>query len=130
MDPIMDEEHRKYPRFCPIGLTASISIEPPLPKERFTLKGIILDMSYTGIKIKLDSPITKDIQKSMIAISLMLPESGIPVTIRGIIKYLNNSSECGFEYVKEHLDDEIDDLMFECIKRAEASVQRKVSIQS
>ncbi len=114
----MNKENRRYPRFCPNGLIASISIEPPAPGKKFTAEGTVIDMSYTGVKIKLTSPLNLDIPKSAILINFTLPESGVPVTIRGMIKHLTNDSECGLQYSENNLGHEVDDLMLECIKLA------------
>lgn len=120
----MDKENRNHPRFHPKGLTAKISIEPPPPKEKITLEGTILNISYTGIKIKLDSPFNEDIEKSIILINLTLPESGVPITIRGTIKHLNNNAEeFGLQYSESHTENEVDNLMFECIKIADNDTQ-------
>jgi len=109
-------DNRKHPRFCPNGLAASISIEPPPPDEKLTFDGTVVNISYTGIKIKLSAPLNIDIPDSLLHISLTLPESGVPVTIRGTIKHLNNNSECGLQYTGKDLEHTVDDLMFECIK--------------
>jgi len=109
-------DNRKHPRFCPNGLAASISIEPPPPDEKLTFDGTVVNISYTGIKIKLSTPLNTDIPDSFLLISLKLPESGVPVTIRGMIKHLNNT-ECGLQYSSEKdLEHTVDSLMFECIK--------------
>ncbi len=112
----MNQENRKYPRFRPNNLNASISIEPPPPGEKLTFEGTVINMSHSGIKIKLNSPVNIDIQKSALLINLTLPESGVPVTIRGMIKHLNNDSEYGFEYSEKLPKSDADKLMFECIK--------------
>lgn len=114
----MNTENRKQPRFCPKNLIASISINPPPPSEKITAEGTVVDMSHTGIKIKLTTPLNIDAQESTVLISLTLPESGVPVTIRGVIKHLTNESEYGLQYLEQHLEHEADDLMFECIKAA------------
>lgn len=119
----METENRTHPRFCPKGLTATISLEPPAPAEKIELEGIVVDMSYTGIKIKLSSPLSHDMPLSEIQINLTLPESGIPLVIHGVIKHLSESSECGLEYSEKHPEHEVDDLMFECIKISEDHTQ-------
>ncbi len=119
----MDKENRKHPRFCPKGLSAKISISPPPPQDKITLEGTIIDMSYTGIKIKLNSPFNESLQKSIILINLTLPESGVPITIHGTIKHLCNVSEYGLQYANTHTESDIDDLMFECIKITDNQVQ-------
>ena len=119
----MDTESRKHPRFSPNGLVAIITIDPPPPADEIILEGAVVDMSYTGIKIKLDKPISHDILESEIRIELTMPESGIPVTIHGIIKHLNAGEEYGLQYSEKHPEHEVDDLMFECIKVADDHIQ-------
>jgi hypothetical protein len=109
-------ENRKHPRFNPQGLIANITIVPPSPAEHIMLKGIVIDMSYSGIKIKLSEMMPKDIPESKIKIHLTLPNSGLPFTIQGVIKYMNDDAVCGLNYLQEHNEQEIDDFMFECIK--------------
>jgi len=119
----MDSDNRKHPRFSPNGLVANITIDPPPPDEEITVEGTIVDMSYTGIKIKLNTPINGDVPVSEIQINLTMPESGVPVTIHGMIKHLNDKSECGMEYSENHPEHTVDDLMFECIKIANNDTQ-------
>jgi len=119
----MDNENRNHPRFRPNGLNANISIDPPPPDEEIVLEGKIVDMSYTGIKIKLTKPIDNNLPTSEIKINLTMPESGVPVSIHGIIKHINEKDECGLEYSKKHQEQDVDDLMFECIKVANDHTQ-------
>ena len=119
----MDTDSRRHRRFSPNGLVANITIEPPSPADEIILEGIVVDMSYTGIKIKLNTAISDDFPVSEILIKLTLPESGVQVSIRGIIRHLNAGSEYGLQYSKKYPEHEIDDLMFECIKVANDHVQ-------
>ena len=119
----MDTDNRRHPRFSPYGLVANITIAPPPPAEEITLEGTIIDMSYTGIKIKLNTPISDDMSESEILIKLIMPESGVPVSIHGIIKHLNAESEYGLQYSEKHPEHEVDNLMFECIKVADGHIQ-------
>ena len=119
----MDTDKRRHPRFSPNGLVASITIEPPPPDDEIILEGTVVDMSYTGIKIKLKTPIREDMPVSEILIKLIMPESGVPVSIHGFIKHLNAESECGLQYSENHPEHEVDDLMFECIKMASDHIQ-------
>ena len=73
-------------------------------------------MSASGIKIKLFSAMPDDIPESKITINVIMPQSGLPVVIKGIIKRLDNQSECGIQYFKEHPEEVVDNLLFECIK--------------
>jgi len=120
----MDQENRNHPRFSPKGLSANISIEPSPPSDKVIMDGTIINISYSGIKIKLNSPCNEDIQKGVVTINLTLPESGVPITIRGTIKHLNNSAEeFGLQYAESHTENKVDNLMFECIKVADNDTQ-------
>jgi len=112
----MNLDHRKHPRFCPDGLIAQITIVPPPPENQIKLEGRVLDMSYSGIKIKLDKALGRSFPVSDILISLVMPSSGVPVSIRGMIKHTDKQSECGLQYTDQFSENSIDDLMFECIK--------------
>jgi len=119
----MDTDNRRHPRFNPAGLIADITIEPNSLEKKLTLKGTVIDMSYSGIKIKLNTPISNDIPESEILINITMPESGVPITIHGIIKHYTKHSECGFQYTKSK-EQNVDNLMFECIKTASPTIQR------
>ena len=115
---MMNNDNRSHPRFTPEGLTAKITISPPPPEDTINLEGSIINMSYTGIKIKLSAAMPAGIPESKMRINLTLPGSDIPVVISGIIKHWNKKSECGISYAEQHTENNIDDLMFECIKLA------------
>jgi len=115
----VEGDKRKHPRFNPVGLTATIDLAPLSSDEEFHLKGTVLDMSYSGIKIKLFSEMPEELPKSKIKIYLTIPDTGIQVTINGMIKHVNEQSVYGLNYSDEHQENEIDDLMFECIKCTE-----------
>lgn len=110
----MEKDQRQYPRYKPQGLQASITFEHP-PLSTLCTNGEVIDFSCTGIKIKLNSPLSA-IMDGKVKILLVLPDSGIPLTITGIIKHQTSSSECGLEYENSHSEDIFNDLMFECIK--------------
>ncbi len=114
----MDTDKRKHLRFNPQGLSAKITIVPLEPADEITLQGTVVDMSYSGIKIKLSAAIPENISQSKIRIDMKMPGSGIPITIRGVIKHWNDDSVFGLHYSHEHPENEVDDLMFECIKYA------------
>jgi hypothetical protein len=123
----METEKRIHPRFCPNGLNATITLVPPAPNKELILEGTIIDMSYSGIKIKLKSPINSDLSESEIKINFIIPESGLPVSIHGVIKHLNDHSECGLQYSAQHTENKIDDVMFECIKLTDKHIQRIIT---
>jgi PilZ domain len=106
-------ERRQSPRFNPRDLKASIMLESP--HTLASLEGEVVDISYTGIKIKLNKPMPDDID-GKIRIQLLLPESGIPFSISGILKHQVNSRELGLHYVDSPSAAALDGFMFECIK--------------
>jgi len=112
----MPIDQRKYPRYTSSNLNAVITISPPPPDEWISLEGSVLDMSQKGIKIKLHSPMPNDIPTSKILINIVMPKSGLVVKIRGFIRHMNNASECGIKYHNDHCEDELKNLLFECIK--------------
>jgi len=111
---LMDK--REYPRYTSSDLSAVITISPPPPDELISLKGTVLDMSQNGIKIKLHSAMPANIPTSKILINIVMPKSGIPVKIRGFIRHISDESEYGINYHKDHKEDELKNLLFECIK--------------
>lgn len=119
----MDTDKRKHPRFSPNGLEANINIDLPPPGGEINLEGTVIDMSYTGVKIKLNHPFNTNISESQILINLTLPESGVPVSIRGVIKHISPEAEYGLQYSEMHSEQNVDDLMFECIKLAASHLQ-------
>ena len=112
----MQTEKREYPRYTPSDLNATITISPPSPAGLIYLEGKVLDMSQNGIKIKLHSAMPIDIPKSKILIKIVMPQSGLPVKIRGFIRHMTTESECGINFHQEHNEDELKDLLFECVK--------------
>ncbi len=114
----MEEDKRNHRRFNPEGLTAHIIIDPPPPDEEIVIDGQVVDISYSGIKIKLKHPLAHDVEQAELRISIVLPESQVPVSIHGMIKHMHNGNECGLQYAAQHTEDSVDDLMFECVKYA------------
>lgn len=112
----MEADKRSHKRFSPEGLTAHITIEPPPPDEEIIFDGVVVDMSYRGIKIKLNEPMEQGVEQGELKISIILPESGVPVSIRGMIRHIQAKQECGLQYADQHTEDELDGMMFECIK--------------
>jgi len=112
----MQIEKRKHKRYTTSNIAAVITISPPPPDEVISLEGTVLDMSQKGIKIKLFTPLPDAIPTSKILINIVMPESGLPIKIRGSIRHIKNNSECGINYHQEHCDNELNELLFECIK--------------
>jgi len=111
----MQTERRSYPRFKLQDLKASITFEDAGCKQQVT-EGAVLDISYTGIKLKLDTPMSPRMN-STIRIVLTLPETGIPLNISGLIKHQTSAVELGLHYIDSPRQDVFNDLIFECFKR-------------
>ena len=112
----MNSEKRVHPRIEPTDLPAHIVIDRP-PDEELITDGIVLDISYSGIKIKLDTPITAKTDDK-ITIKIRLPQSGIPIAIHGVIKHSLPNDQCGIYFGDLHPEEHVDNLMFECVMHA------------
>lgn len=113
---MMQMDKREHPRYASSDLSAVITISPPPPDELISLKGTVVDMSQNGIKIKLHSAMPDAIPTSKILINIIMPKSGLLVKIRGFIRHINAESEYGINYHKDHKEEELENLLFECIK--------------
>jgi PilZ domain len=112
---MMEAERRQSPRFNPEGLKATITLDSP--EDTFNLEGEVVDISHTGVKIRLKEPMPISVDHK-IRIDFLLPESGIPFSISGILKHHNNSGELGLHYMDCPVVEALDSFMFECIKLA------------
>lgn len=108
-------DNRKRTRLNPNGVNASVFIVLADGKE-IMIEGLVVDLSYGGIKIKLNEPIIAEFQQANLSITLKLPESGISVSIRGLIKHVSNLNQYGLEFMHDDTENELDELMFECVK--------------
>ena len=86
----MEKDSRRHPRFKPKGMHASI-------------------------KIKLSTPLS-EIMNGKVKILLVLPDTGIPMSITGIIKHHISPAECSLQYAEPLADDVFNDFIFECVK--------------
>jgi hypothetical protein len=107
-------ERRESPRFNPHGLKANIVLDSP--NDPTNLEGEVIDISHTGVKIMLKSAMPVSFDRK-IRIEFLLPESGIPFSISGILKHHQiNPTELGLHYVDCPVVEALDSFMFECIK--------------
>jgi hypothetical protein len=111
------KERRQHHRLNPRGLQARIYLGTRIDPTR--LEGEVIDISFTGIKIRLKSPIADDLA-GKIRIELLLPDSGIPFSITGILKHQHNPTDLGLHYVGNPDVIDMDRFMFECFKLAKA----------
>lgn len=114
MQPNLSEK-RAFPRYCPEGLMAEVVVGKP-PSTPTRLHGKVLDVSCNGIKIQLSTPFPDIIQED-VEIWLKLPETGIPVTIKGRIRYFSSSTEFGLFCGEDTPIEMMDRLLFECFKK-------------
>lgn len=109
-------ERRQHPRISPAGLKATVKLGTE--DEPIILQAEVIDISYDGIKIKLEPQAANNLE-GKIGIELYLPDSAIPVSFRGILKHINQAGELGMRYIDCPVVESLDSLMFECNKLAE-----------
>lgn len=119
----MKTDKRNHRRLKPKGLHAGVAFDNS--NREHTLEAEILDISYSGIRVKLKEPIALKIS-GPVKINMILPESGTPFSVHGILKHQNNDVECGIHYIA-HVEGSIDDLMFECIELDNSTVLIKTA---
>jgi c-di-GMP-binding flagellar brake protein YcgR len=114
---MIEAERRQHHRVNPHGLKAHIFLDTP--DAVVDLEGEVIDISHTGVKIKLDSATAVNIDHK-IRLEFLLPDSTVPFSISGILKHHQNTSELGFHYVDCPVVQALDRFMFECIKISHA----------
>ena len=80
----------------------------------------IVEISYSGIKVKLKTAIASDII-GRIKITMTLPESGVSFSVHGILKRQATGPECIAEH-RVPVEESIDDVIFECIELDKSTV--------
>ncbi len=114
----MDTEKRTHRRLKPKGLQAGVMFSSA--NQEIALDADILDISYTGIRVKLKHPIASDLE-GHIKITMTLPESGTSFSVHGILKHQQPDTEYGVHYL-DHIEGSIDDVMFECVELDKSTV--------
>lgn len=117
------EDKRKHPRFYPKDVHAAIVISNPENEDRIYLEGNMLDMSYSGVRIKLSSAMPQNLPDSNVKIVLTMPNSGVCCTIKGAIRHINDQSDFGLHYADHHDEQDVDAFMFECIKHIDTPLE-------
>ena len=110
----MQQERRLHPRYTLNSLKEHITINRSFG-DNIEIDGQIIDISYTGIKISLDSPLPET-SEGHLKIVIILPESQIPLTIHGVIKHIGSDLDYGMQYIDNSSEAKLDLLMFECVK--------------
>ncbi len=121
---MIKNEKRNHPRLKPAGLQAGVMFNSD--EREVSLEADILDISYSGIRVKLRQPIDSNIIGN-IKITMTLPESGASFSVHGILKHQHNESELGLHYVVDPTHGSIDDIMHECFKLNDSTVFIKTS---
>ena len=114
----MTTKKHTFRRLKPNGLQTKVTFDSA--DQEIALDADILDISYTGIRVKLKQPIASDLA-GYIKITMILPESGTSFSVHGILTHQHIDSECGAHYV-DHSEGSIDDVMFECIELDNSTV--------
>jgi hypothetical protein len=112
----MSADNRRHFRFCPEGLKAEIALIDLQTNKQVHLQGQVVDMSYSGIRIKLSSPMPANMPESQVKITVTMPKSGMTVNIKGSVRHMSQQAEYGVGYSHDHSEQEVDAFMFECIK--------------
>ena len=107
-------EKRQHPRYSPTELKAAITLNEPPPAVN--LYGMVVDISLSGIKIKLDVPHAEDLRGD-IKISLFLPDAEIPIFFKGVMKYVKDG-DVGLHYLEYPIGETLNKFMFDCMKLA------------
>ena len=107
-------EKRQFPRFKTQGLNAVLTFYQANSTEQLVLEGEVLDMSLTGIKIKLFSALPAGLSDSKINIALRTVHSKVPMNINGVIRHRTTSLQCGMQFTQETPKQAVDNLLFEC----------------
>lgn len=112
----MNRDQRQHARFNPEGLMARVTLEHEA-LDQIYVNGEVINISHSGIRLKLAEPLHAQINDK-IKIQLILPESGIPLTIRGIIKHEITENEFGLHYDNPPSKNDYEDIILECFKVA------------
>lgn len=112
----MKKERRSQNRVIPKDLQANIH-PIDMPVQEMSLNAEIMDISRTGIRIKLNKPLDNNTQ-SKVKISMHLPDSGTLFSVNCILKNQHSDTEYGLRYADDnhHAQESIDDMLFECVK--------------
>lgn len=84
-------------------------------ENQAVIRGEVIDISYDGVKIKLDDDIQNNFDGN-ICIELFLPDSGVPLYLNGELKHINQAGELGIHYVACPVVEALDSFMSECYK--------------
>lgn len=111
-------EKRNHPRLKPKGLRAGVIFNSA--GQEVALEADVLDISYTGIRVRLKQAIDTDIFGN-ISIIMRLPKSGKSFSVHGVLKHRHTASECGVYYA-DSIKGPIDSFLFECLAEEHSTI--------
>lgn len=115
----MKKERRDHLRLNSATLKTKIRSSLLTDEESF-LQAEILDISRSGIRIKLNTPL-RNIPKNAVKITMYLPNSGAPFSVNCILKNQHSATEYGLHYIQDSkVQGSVDDMLFECVKLEES----------
>jgi hypothetical protein len=109
-------EKRVYTRVTPENLEAKISVFKTDKSEPMVLSGQVLDISYRGLRIRLNQPAATDLNNCPIKIVFELPQSGVLVNISGKLCHCHQQTQLGFQFTGPPPEQQLDAFLFECVK--------------
>lgn len=109
-------EKRRYPRYKTTKLKALIILSPTADDVELQIEGEVLDMSMSGLKIKLHAPLPVDLGEARIKILLSSAHSKVPMQISGMIRYQSLSTQYGLQFAADNAPQAINDFLFECAR--------------
>ncbi len=109
----MKSEKRSHPRLKPSNIKAEVFSTQSSAQE-LSLNAEIVDISQTGIRIKLKKPLDASLHEKL-EITMVSPGSNTPFTVHGTLKHQHSDTEIGLHYT-DHVNGSIDDMLFECVK--------------
>ncbi len=108
---------RVYTRVKPENLQANITIIKSHEDKPLHISGQVLDISYRGLRIHLNRPAATNLDDCLIKIVFVLPQSGVPVTISGKRRHCQHGVDLGLQFSGPLPEQQLDDFLFECVKR-------------
>ncbi len=117
----MTIEKRIYTRVNPDNLQADITVFKPHDNEPLHISGKVLDISYRGVRIRLNRPAALNLDDCRIKISFVLPESGLEVNISGKLRHSRQSVDLGLQFSGPLPEQQLDAFLFECVKSRPSS---------
>jgi hypothetical protein len=114
-------EKRKQARLVTQGLSALITISQVHPEQELVLKGVVVDMHHTGIKIKLTDAIPPIHASSKVNILVSTLDQKLSMTIKGHIRHQSRDLEFGLQFADEISTELLDPLLFECVRSVKSA---------